>query len=101
MKTQFYIGAESWAGTSKVIEESGEIGQVLGKLIGSNGDIHHFDGSNLEDKMVEEIGDFYAALSFFVDKNLVHRADDIAERVMKKIELFEQWHEEELSKGTK
>jgi hypothetical protein len=78
----FSIGGEVWPGTSKVLEEMGELGQVLGKLIGSHGNINHFDGSNLEERLVEEIGDRTAVFN----------------RKIRKYNLFWEWHGTEARK---
>ena len=40
----FAIGDKKWPGISKLVEEAGEVTQVAGKLMGSGGDILHWDG---------------------------------------------------------
>jgi hypothetical protein len=60
----FSIGSKVWPGASKVIEEIGELMQVLGKLIAVAGDTKHWDG-DLRPRLVEEMGDLTAALMFF------------------------------------
>jgi hypothetical protein len=91
----FSIGGKVWPGTSKVLEEMGELSQVLGKLIGSHGEVEHYDGSNLRDKLVEEIGDLRAALSFFQEFNMTPEENNaVAERIGKKIVLFMKWQAE-------
>lgn len=89
--TPFSISSEVWPGTSKLIEEIGELGQVLGKLIGTGGAVDHWDGSNLNVRLVEEIADVLAAAEFFVDANGLDSAA-ISERRQAKLALFEQWH---------
>src|ERR1700722_949537 len=64
----FSIGSKVWPGTSKVIEEMGELQQVLGKLIAVAGDTKHWDG-DLRKKLIEEIGELSAALDFFKTQN--------------------------------
>jgi len=89
----FSIGSNVWPGTSKLIEEMGELHQVLGKLIGSHGETAHFDGTDLRQKMVEEIGDLRAALSLFQDLNLTEAENEqVKERIMLKITRFAKWH---------
>ena len=89
----YSIGSSIWPGLSKVIEEMGELGQVLGKLIGSGGQLDHFDGTNLGTRMIEEIGDLRAALDYFTTANgLPERA--LAERTARKRALFQRWHDE-------
>jgi len=92
---EFSIGGQVWPGTSKLVEELGELGQVLGKLIGSHGETDHYDGSDLRQRMVEEIGDVQGAILFFLEHNMTEAEKDrVAERAHKKFELFEKWHRE-------
>ena len=91
----FSIGSTVWPGTSKLIEETGELQQVLGKLIATAGDTTHWSG-DLRKMMIEEIGDVYAALDFFVETNLSDDDQDtIARRMANKFGLFKQWHTEQ------
>jgi hypothetical protein len=88
----FSIGSSVWPGTSKLLEEMGELQQVLGKLIAVHGNPRHWD-SNLRVRLVEEIGDLCAALVFFKTENLtLTETTQISERVEKKLALFRQWH---------
>ena len=90
----FSIGSKVWPGTSKLIEEMGELQQVLGKLIQCP-DTEHWDG-NLRAKLVEEIADARAAIWFFMDRNMtVREREAIDRRCNEKIRLFEKWHEEQ------
>lgn len=87
----FSIGSEVWSGTSKLIEELGELQQVLGKLIATHGRTEHWSG-DLREKLVEEIGDVLAAAQFFQDKNLSdEERRRIAERAVTKLGLFNYW----------
>jgi hypothetical protein len=98
----FSIGGAVWPGVSKVIEEMGELQQVLGKLIATGGDIKHWDGFDLRTRLIEEIGDLYAALSFFMRHNLTPEDRlKIAERAQQKAALFEQWHKDQGAPGTR
>ena len=91
----FSIGSTVWTGTSKLIEEMGELHQVLGKLIGAHGETAHYDGSDLRQRLVEEIGDLKAAIAFFQTLNLTEEENQqMAERIKKKLVLFQKWHEE-------
>lgn len=88
----FSIGSKIWPGTSKLIEEMGELHQVLGKLIATAGDTEHWSG-NLRAKMIEELGDTRAAISFFEQENMTgFERDLIEEREEKKLALFLKWH---------
>lgn len=94
MTKPYCIGSDEWNGLSKLIEELGELQQVCGKLIGSEGNPDHWSG-DLRAKFIEEIGDVYAAMRFFILNNF-----DSDERM--KIEIqqtnkffqFVDWSEE-------
>lgn len=89
-------------GLDKVLEECGELIQVLAKLSAyPNGDHPSRDYAqaagrhSLLEHLVEELGDVYAALDFFCQHNMVKRemfALDVRRKA--KYELFEKWHKE-------
>lgn len=88
----YSIGSRVWPGTSKLLEEMGELQQVLGKLLGA-GQTKHWDGSDLRQRLIEEIADVQAALSFFVNHNLnAVEASEISGRELLKVAQFEKWH---------
>jgi len=87
----YAISGYPWPGLSKLAEESGEVIQVLGKIVGTGGEVEHWDGTNLRDRVSEELGDLCAAIHFFVDKNNLDR-DMIVAQYSRKRQLFEQWH---------
>jgi len=90
---EFSIGGQIWPGTSKLLEESGELVQVLGKLIGSHGDPAHYDGTDLNKRAAEEIADVLAAIEFWREQNSNAEADAFIEaRRVAKLDLFRQWH---------
>lgn len=87
----FAIGGALWPGTSKVIEECGEVCQVLGKLIGTGVATAHWDGTDLRERITEEVADLLAALNFFATWNdLDWQA--INTRLNFKRSLFVEWH---------
>ncbi len=89
----YSIGSKVWPGMSKLIEEMGELGQVLGKIMGTGGEAKHWDGSNLRERVVEELADVYAAVLFFVTQNLTHEERVVwSNRVGAKLVLFNKWH---------
>lgn len=94
----FAIGSPVWPGLSKLTEESGEVQQVIGKLMGTGGAIQHWDGSNLQERLIEEMGDCWAALQFVASKNNLDMGA-IERRRAKKLALFNQWHEDVQTKG--
>ncbi|QWF85929.1 hypothetical protein [Amycolatopsis sp. CA-230715] len=85
------IGGAKWPGAGRVIEESGELTQVLGKLIGADGATTHWDGTDLRARLVEEIADVRAALDFFAEVNDLP-LDEIDERAARKRATYERWH---------
>lgn len=88
----FSIGSAVWPGTSKLIEEQGEFIQVLGKLVATAGDTKHWSG-DLRKMLVDEIGDLYAALAFFMRHNLTAEEQRaVAGRTQDKAVIFEKWH---------
>lgn len=94
MTTKFYIGAEQWNGLSKLIEECGEVQQVGGKLLGSDGAIEHWDGTNLKHRLEEEIADLTAAIQFFIAANGLDTVT-MTTRSIKKVNLFIEWDKRE------
>ena len=91
----FSIGATVWPGLGKLIEECGEVQQVAGKLIGSHGASTHWDGTDLRDRLADELGDLLAAIGFVLAENgfeVSPFSDRIAERSATKITQFEAWH---------
>lgn len=91
-KPPFVFGSENWPGLAKLVEEMGELQQVLGKLIMTGGDTNYFDGADLEERLIEEVADVQAALSVFVELNIIirHRVE-IEARTRMKMELFQKW----------
>lgn len=89
----FGIGADVWPGLSKVVEEKGELGQVLGKIIATGGEHEHWDGTNLCVRMIEELGDLRAALDYFEFANGLSQ-HHIEVRRAKKFATFMGWHDD-------
>lgn len=93
----FGFGSGIYPGASKLIEEMGEVAQLLGKLIQTDGGADHWDGTDLHQRLHEELADLGAAMRFFTlhgDFNLVK----ISECSDLKLARFEQWHVEERAK---
>lgn len=93
----FAIDGELFPGTAKVAEEAGEFLQIFGKLLATGGKRHHWDGQDLQDRLLEELADLSAALDFTVR----HGAEigwlnlmKFDERREYKIQLFEEWRGE-------
>jgi NTP pyrophosphatase (non-canonical NTP hydrolase) len=96
--SEFCIGSKKWPGLSKLIEECGELLQVAGKLIGSEGKVKHFDGSDLKERLEEELSDVRAAMVFFIQTNGLN-GGKIDTRARQKLEMFHTWHAEHRTKS--
>lgn len=88
----FSIGGNLWPGLSKLIEECGEVMQTAGKLIGSRGVVEHWDGTNLRDRLRDEMADLLAAISFVTNMNGLAQ-DSMVARMEEKLARFNKWHE--------
>lgn len=91
----YNFGSTNWPGLAKLIEECGEVIQVAGKIMATNGESAHWDGTDLRTRIQEEIGDLVAAIAFVGEHNDLD-LESVEERIEKKSELFEKWHEEHL-----
>lgn len=88
----FSIGSLVWPGTSKLLEEMGELQQVLGKLIATAGETKHWEGKDLRERLVEEIADVEAAIAFFKQMNIsLEEAAKVVRRSEKKQKQFKDW----------
>lgn len=87
----FSIGSPVVNGLSKLIEEAGEVIQVAGKVIALGGLGDHYDGSNLDERLHEELGDLLAAIDFVIVKNRLDKGAIEARRIGKRAR-FEEWN---------
>lgn len=87
----FTFGHPTWPGLAKIVEEAGETAQVIGKLYGSAGAEVHFDGTNLRERLTDELADLRAAIDFAVDHNGLD-VTHMEERTAAKRAQFEGWH---------
>lgn len=91
----YSIGSDRWAGLSKLTEEAGEVLQIVGKLMGTGGEVGHWDGGRpLDARLVDEMADLAAAVEFVVEVNGLDR-QYLAGRRAHKLNQFRQWHEEQ------
>ena len=86
-------------GLAKLSEESGELLQVVGKMLQyPNLQLEqilekHPDGTYLRERLIEEMGDLMAALDF-VRVKLELNQQAIIDRWHAKLRLFQQWDSE-------
>lgn len=88
----FGFGTDVWPGAGKLLEESGEFTQVLGKLIVNSGDTNYWGDRDLHQLFIEELGDLEATLEFFKERNFdsVDRMR-IADRKRIKLARYATW----------
>lgn len=88
----FSIGGRVWPGLGKVVEEFGETLTIIGKIIATKGGSDYWDGSNLMERLEEEIADSLAAVEYMVHENTLDwKAID--SRTVLKLDLYRKWHE--------
>lgn len=90
--TPFGIGGQPWPGLAKLAEECGELLQVLGKIIAYPDTAVHPDGTLLNERIMEELGDVRAAMIFFAEQNGISKAS-IHARAEYKLARFRYWDE--------
>ena len=79
-----------WRGIAKLIEESGEVNQLLGKLMAyPEGTCP--TGTNLVEELEKELGDLIAATINFIELNNQLSESTIEARADHKLEIFKQW----------
>lgn len=94
----FAFGDKEWPGLAKLNEESGELVQVIGKLMMTHGERGYWGGVDLRRRLIEEMADLIAAADFVAAHALtLQERADLTARVMEKRALFERWHEEQSS----
>lgn len=91
----FSIGSTAWPGLSKLIEECGEVAQVVGKIIGAYPEVEHWDGTNLRTRLEEELADLSAAIVFVKQRCGLNEAV-IEQRTALKLCTFQRWHAEQI-----
>lgn len=104
----FAFSDKDWPGIAKLVEECGELAEVLplvillsatgrltqsqGKLMMIQGGTDHWSG-DLRKAMIEEMADVKAAIEFVAEHNLSKRErKTITTRVQKKLQRFDKWH---------
>ena len=80
-------------GLIKLVEECGELVQICCKKMTCMYDQFHYDGSNLAERIEEEIADVMAANEIVI-KNFNLDREAIIERSNQKLKLFQEWESE-------
>lgn len=89
----YSIGSDRWPGLAKLAEECGEVIQVIGKIIAANGETAHWDGTDLLERLEDEIADMRAAAAFLIRHNDLD-AGRVTNRTADKLVTFDGWHRE-------
>jgi NTP pyrophosphatase (non-canonical NTP hydrolase) len=89
----FAIGDRKWPGISKLVEECGEVIQVCGKLMGTHGDVVHWNVVDLKHALEDEIADVLAACDFVLEFCRFN-TEYVTARRQRKLDLFRKWHGE-------
>jgi NTP pyrophosphatase (non-canonical NTP hydrolase) len=89
----FSFGSDVWPGLAKLVEECGELQQVLGRLIATHGSTEHWTDGDLRRSLIEEMGDVSAAIEFLATIGL-DDADhmELALRKARKLDLYWRWN---------
>jgi NTP pyrophosphatase (non-canonical NTP hydrolase) len=90
MSGPYSITTDIWPGLAKVMEEAGELLQILGKIMSVDGSLNYYDGTDLAERIEEEAADLYAALDFFCEVNNLY-ARESGRRDRKRARL-RNWH---------
>lgn len=94
----FSIGSKTWPGLAKLVEESGELCQVIGKLIALDGNAPgdfytHWDGTDISVRLQEELADVQAVIEFVREHNPQIESAPFNRRVAMKVARFNTWHD--------
>lgn len=95
----FAIGDKVYPGLSKITEESGEVLEVIGKLMATGGGRRHWSGRDLHVDLMDELADLQAAIDFFMGDCTREERGQFAERRVAKLNLFRKWHWEQSPEG--
>src|SRR5262245_39126774 len=87
------VGSDYLPGLTKLVEEMGELTQVLMKALALGPDHEFVDGARIDLRLIEELGDVHAALHFFMMQNIDYeKRADVHARRGDKLRKMEFWH---------
>mgnify|MGYP006375138491 FL=1 len=92
MPDLFALGSTDLPGFSKIVEETGELMQVIGMYMQTRGSDLHWKG-DLRPMLIDELADVVNSIQFFKAHNLT--AEEklyFQRRILQKRKLFESWH---------
>jgi hypothetical protein len=91
---KFGLECAEWPGLAKVAEEAAEVQQVIMKIIAFDGATVHLDGTDLLDKLEEELADLQAAIHHLRRKcRKLTCGVQYDNRFIDKINFFEKIHD--------
>lgn len=80
-------------GLTKIVEECGELTQICAKKIAYMEEDFHPDGQFMRGEIEKEIADVLASIEFVAQKWNLNR-ENISNRMMIKLRLYNQWDKE-------
>jgi len=86
----YAIGSEEFPGFSKLIEELGELNQVIGQILARGSQLGDFHNHKLATRLVEEMADTSAAILLVLDENKLNNKGFIARRNYK-YNTYRRW----------
>jgi hypothetical protein len=91
----YSFGTDLHPGFAKIVEEGGELFEVIGKIMMIDGRFDHWVG-DLRKALHDELSDVSAAIDFYVAQPVNFSQEErgaFFERKMGKLAKFEDWHE--------
>lgn len=79
-----------WPGMAKLVEESGEVGQICGKIMAVFGSTTYYDGTDLKAELEKELADLQAAITFLITEKSLDVAA-IENRKQEKLLKYYHW----------
>jgi hypothetical protein len=86
----YAIGSETFPGFSKLIEELGELNQVIGQILARGSQLGEFHNHKLATRLVEEMADTAAAIMLVIEGNKLN-PKDFAIRRHNKYNTYRRW----------
>lgn len=99
MTAGFAFGDDEWPGIAKLIEEMGEVGQVVGRLMALHGQLATLGGIDVKRDLVKELADLQAAIDFVMGERTREERGVFTERRSTKLALFQKWHHDNRRQG--